>query len=89
MALPSSPAAHLTGPGSHTLLVREILGRLRMVATHVQDQMEIKETELWRLGVGMVDGLRQQTGEIIKFHSMQDANKEEETEVEEIKTGTR
>ena len=53
-----------------------------MVATHVQDQMELIETELWRLEEGIMAGLRQQTEEIITFHAMEDANKEEE-----IKTG--
>ena len=53
-----------------------------MVATHVQDQMELIETELWRLEEGIMAGLRQQTEEIITFHAMEDANREEE-----IKTG--
>jgi len=48
-----------------------------MVATHVQDQMELIETELWRLEEGIMAGLRQQTEEIITFHARE----------EEIKTG--
>jgi len=32
--------------GSHILLVREILEKLKMVAIHVQVQMEVQGTEL-------------------------------------------
>jgi len=75
--------------GNHILLAREILEKLKMVAIHVQDLMEVQGTELQRQEEVMEVELNQQVGEAIIFLEMEERNKALQalkTEMEE-KTG--
>jgi len=73
--------------GNHILLAREILEKLKMVAIHVQDLMEVQGTELQRQEEVMEVELNQQVGEAIIFLEMEERNKAlEEIGVEALKT---
>jgi len=73
--------------GNHILLAREILEKLKMVAIHVQDLMEVQGTELQRQEEVMEVELNQQVGEAIIFLETEERNKAlEEIGVEALKT---
>jgi len=75
------------GHGNHILLAREILEKLKMVAIHVQDLMEVQGTELQRQEEVMEVEQNQQVGEAIIFLETEERNKAlEEIGVEALKT---